>query len=371
MPFPVHVPRINNNDDTVRLNGFIVQVGTRVSKGDAVADVETDKASFTVEAEQDGYVLALRGNPGDVVEVGSVLAWLGINAEEQLPADFRTETPPANGTAGPVAPTVKAALLLAQFGLSADVVPASGDRLTVKDVEAYVARKGLTAGSQQRAADVVLHPALSPGTLHQLSPEERGMLRTVCWHRDEAVPGYVELAYDPQPLEQYAAEFQQQHKLVLSPLLALHAWRLAQVAARHKKLNSTIVGGARHQYDAVNLGCTVQSGEALFMAVVENASQYSEKQFVDRLGELQRAAMKRSLKSSEASGTTIAFTSMARWKASRHTPVLPPYTALIVAHSAPVHGVAYIGATYDHRVLSGFEAVQALQAVVHIETEIS
>ncbi|MBI2817563.1 MAG: 2-oxo acid dehydrogenase subunit E2 [Acidobacteria bacterium] len=369
MPFPVCVPRINNNDDTVRLNGFVVQVGARVNRGDALADVETDKASFTVEAEQDGYVLALRGNPGDVVKVGSVLAWLGMHPGEQPPAEFQPGTQPTNGTAHSPAPTVKAALLLAQFGLNADSVPASSERLTVKDVEAYIAEKRLQAVSPVPPLQAASHPVLLPGTFHELSPEERGMLRTVCWHRDESVPGYVELAYDPQPFEQYAAEFQQRHKLVLSPLLALHAWRLAQAAARHKKLNSTIVDGARHQYHSVNLGFTVQSGDALFMAVVENAAEYSEKQFVDRLGELQRSAMKHSLRSSEASGATIAFTSMARWKVSRHTPVLPPYTALIAAHSTPVSGIAYLGATYDHRVLSGFEAVRALQSLLHIGTE--
>src|SRR3954447_2540610 len=93
MAFPVCVPRINNNDDTVRLNGFVVQAGTRVSKGDPLADVETDKASFTVEAEQEGYVLALHGNPGDVVEVGTILAWLGMNADDKPPQSDNPKSP--------------------------------------------------------------------------------------------------------------------------------------------------------------------------------------------------------------------------------------------------------------------------------------
>jgi hypothetical protein len=63
-------------------------------------------------------------------------------------------------------------------------------------------------------------------------------------------------------------------------------------------------------------------------------------------------------------GATIAFTSMARWNVSRHVPILPPHTGLIVAHSAPRgSGRAVLGATYDHRLLSGFDVVQVLQAL--------
>ncbi len=55
---------------------------------------------------------------------------------------------------------------------------------------------------------------------------------------------------------------------------------------------------------------------------------------------------------------------MARWNVSRHVPILPPQTGLIVAHSAPRgSGKAVLGASYDHRLLSGFDVVQVLQAL--------
>jgi pyruvate/2-oxoglutarate dehydrogenase complex dihydrolipoamide acyltransferase (E2) component len=69
------------------------------------------------------------------------------------------------------------------------------------------------------------------------------------------------------------------------------------------------------------------------------------------------------LRAHDLTGATIAFTSMARWNVARHVPVLPPYTALVVAHSGTSNGVGTLGATYDHRALTGFEAVAALQAL--------
>jgi pyruvate dehydrogenase E2 component (dihydrolipoamide acetyltransferase) len=366
MAFPLYVPRLNNNDDTVRLNGFLVQAGGQVRKGQPVADIETDKATFTVEADRDGYVLAWQAQPGGVVEVGTVLGWLGDTATEPVPAPIETPRVPQNERRVLADPTLKASILLSQFNLSADSVPFSGERLTAEDVERYVRERGHSS-KPETVADSRSQPLAIPGQRCRLTPEERGMLRAVLWHRDEAVPGYVELQYDPAPFEQYAAEFQKRHKLLFSPLLALHAWRLAQAAVRQPKLNATLAEGERHHYSVVNLGFTIQSGDGLFLAVVENAGVLDEKGFVDRLTELQRAALKRSLKTSESSGCTVTFTSMARWGVVRHIPVLPPNTALIVAHSASSKGAACLGATYDHRVLSGFEALQALQAVIRLE----
>ena len=64
------------------------------------------------------------------------------------------------------------------------------------------------------------------------------------------------------------------------------------------------------------------------------------------------------------SGATVSFSSMARWNVSRHIPVLPPQTSLIVAHAAPKgSGRAVLGASYDHRLLTGFDVAQVLQAL--------
>ena len=51
--------------------------------GEQVAEIETDKATFTVEAEQDGYVLSVHGKEGDILEVGSILMWMGAARTNQ------------------------------------------------------------------------------------------------------------------------------------------------------------------------------------------------------------------------------------------------------------------------------------------------
>lgn len=364
MPVPLRTPRINNNDDTVRLSQIIARPGASVRAGEQVAEIETDKATFTVEAEQDGYVLSVHGSEGDIIEVGSILMWMGSTPNEQVPVENTAHSGAL--PAGAVTASLKASLLLQRYGLDVSNVPASGTRLSVADVEAHVAKNGLQPAVLLAAAAAVPQVSLPsvPGTVNRLSPEDRGMLRTVLWHRDEAVAGHVEIHYDPRPWADYAMAFQKSENLLLSPLLALMAWRLVQVAKEDPRLNSTIAGDRRHVYDHVNLGFTVQNKNTLYLAVVEKAEQLLVREFIDGLSELQRKAMKDSLKPQESSGSTIAFTSMARWKVSRHAPILPPHNSLIVAHTASVSPeTAFLGATYDHRALSGGDVVRALQKV--------
>lgn len=368
MPTPLYTPRVNNNDDTVRLVKVLVAPGAAVRAGDVVAEVETDKANFTVEAEQDGYVLSVEQALNETIDVGSVLLWIGATPDEALPS--REPAPVTSAAArGPAEPTLKAAQLLAKHGLSAADVPASGDRLSVRDVEAYLASRG--DGGAAPAPSLSSSPASrgsvsapsAPGVTRALTPEERGMLRTVIWQRDEAVPGYVELQYDAAPWEQAAAEYQKSERLLLNPLLALMAYRLVRVTAERERLNATIAGDALHVYSTVNLGFTVQSDRTLYLAVVQNAAALPAREFVSRLGDLQRSALGHKLRSADLTGATVSFSSMARWNVSRHVPVLPPHTALIVAHAATVNGVGTLGATYDHRVLTGFDALAAIREV--------
>jgi pyruvate/2-oxoglutarate dehydrogenase complex dihydrolipoamide acyltransferase (E2) component len=364
MAIAIHVPRINNNDDEVKLVELKVDVGNPVERGQVVASVETDKAVVDVEAPESGFLLAVIGEVDAMVRVGSVLAWLGATADEQPPAAAAS---PAHAVASGSQPTGKARALLETYGLTAADVAASGDRLNAGDVERHVADRGLAPvreGAVASASTSTAATASKPdvaGTARALRSDQRGMLATVSWHRDVAVPGYIELPYDPNPWDERAAAFQKQHQLLLNPLLPLMAWRLVTLAAEIKAINATIVDNRRWEYDQINLGFTVQAGDVLYLAVTRDAAALGELDFVQHLVDLQRRAAAHNLGPQETQGTTVGFSSMARWKVSRHVPVLAPHTALMVAHAVGPDGQAVLGATYDHRVLHGADVVGVLR----------
>lgn len=370
MPDAVFVPCVNINDEIVQVIHLEVAPGDAVKAGDLLAEVETDKASFPIEAEHDGFVLAVLCGVDDKVKVGSVMMWIGDSPDESVPESPAPATAgePAGETA--VQPTAKARLLLQQHRLNVGDIPRQGDRLTAQDIENYIAAQGspgqatVVARAQvPRAAEETI-PGV-PGSLHPLNAEEHGMLTTVSWHRDYAVAAYLEMEYDPRPWEAYAAGFATRHKFMLSPLMPLMAYRLVEIARDTPRINATLVNGERYQYGQVNLGFTVQAGETLYLTVVQQADTLDVRKFIDALGEVQRHAMAQKLRPNELQGATLGFSSMARWRVSRHVPVLAPYTSLMVAHSAPggEGGLAVLGASYDHRVLNGADVSRLLQVL--------
>ena len=357
MATPIHAPRVNNNDDVVKLIALEVQPGQKIEAGQLVAQVETDKAIVDVESPAGGYVLGWLAEADSMVAVGSVLLWLGASADEPMPQK-EVVSPAVAASQGAQAPTAKARLLLLQHGLQADEVPASGDRLSAEDVTRFVSQRPAAARAPSPAPAV--QPAVA-GTRRPLTGPERGMLQTVAWSREQASPGYLELEYDSAAWEAYAKAYGDARRLMMSPLLPLMTWRLVTLARETPALNATIAGQDRYEYDSVHLGSTVQAGDTLYLAVIRNAQADDEEGFVNRLGEVQRRAMKHQLTPEELTGATISFSSMARWKISRHIPVLPPQTALIVAHAQSQSGISVLGATYDHRVLNGFQVAQLLR----------
>jgi pyruvate/2-oxoglutarate dehydrogenase complex dihydrolipoamide acyltransferase (E2) component len=139
MSTPLYVPRINNNDDFVKVVRLAAAVGDQIQPGDVVAEVESEKSVASVEAEQGGYVLKILCAVDDQVAVGGVMMWLGASADEAVSAA-------GDGAAGAarhasVEPTAKARALLAKYGLNAHEVASSSDRLSAADVEAHVTRR--------------------------------------------------------------------------------------------------------------------------------------------------------------------------------------------------------------------------------------
>lgn len=370
MAIPIHVPRINNNDDEVKVLAFEIAVGDKVQPGQTLGQVETDKAVLDVTAPSEGFVLGFVASPEQVVAVGSIMLWLGERADEPVPQlDNATSAQPSK-QASQV--TGKARLLLEKHGLLAEAIPPIDGRVTVEAIEQYLATGGRSgaAGRQadapQRRLDVLPDVA---GNQVGLTREEKGMATTVAWHREFAVPGYIEIDYELAPWVEYAKRYQDEKGLLMPPLLPLMAWRLVEIVQEVPRLNSTMAAGKRFEYIPVNLGFTIQAGESLYLAVVRNAAEMGEEGFVNGLGDVLRRAAGHNLRESEASGATVGFSSMERWKVTRHIPILPPHTALMVAHAAGQEGRGVLGASYDHRVLNGGQVVNALRKLSRPNTK--
>lgn len=365
MATPIYVPRINNNDDEVKILGYEVVKGSKVAADQILGQIETDKAVMDVTAPEAGYVLGLVGQPEEVVKVGSIMLWIGNSPEEEIPETKENAGQSVAGRSSQI--TAKARLLINRHRLNADAIQPIDGRLTVEAVERFLAERGISneapTGNRpvaDRPADV--QPSVA-GAAVDLTREEKGMAATVSWHRDFAVPGYIEIEYEVAMWAEYAKRFQEEKGLLMPPLLPLMAWRLIQVAQEMPRINATFVANKRYEYEPLNLGFTIQAGEALYLAVVRESDKMDELGFVNALGDVLRRAAGHNLREAETTGATIGFSSMERWKVTRHIPILPPHTAFMVAHAAGRDGRAVLGASYDHRVLNGGQVVAALKKI--------
>src|SRR5262245_13088814 len=128
------IPRINNNDDEVRVVALHVARGDQIARGQMIGEIETDKSVMEIEAEFDGIVIAITAEIDAMIAVGSPLFWIGDRADEPVPT--QTAPPPSEHRIGASdeQPTGKALILLRKYGLDAAVIPRDGPRLRAEDV---------------------------------------------------------------------------------------------------------------------------------------------------------------------------------------------------------------------------------------------
>jgi pyruvate dehydrogenase E2 component (dihydrolipoamide acetyltransferase) len=361
MTHPVHVPRINNNEDEVRLISVLVAAGDAVKSGQVLAECESDKATVVIETEREGFVLAVLATAGEAIGVGGVLMWIGETPDAEVPTDT-LDQPGADDESQRDGPTAGALVLIRDHGLLASDIPSAGKRLKVTDVEAFLTTRGAPAAQVAPVAQ----PSDGPGAEGDSVPFSAygaAMLHSVSWHSTQAAPAYLELAYEDTDWQTFAKSYRDEHGLLSSPLVPLMAYQLAQRAAGDPGLNSTVFNGQRHLYHNVNLGFTVHVNGKLFLPVIHGAECMSQVEFVQAFARRHRAAMRGKLQPADMKGATVAISSMGRWQVRRHIPILPAHVSLIVAHSASEDGRSILGASYDHRVIDGAAAFETLNAL--------
>jgi pyruvate dehydrogenase E2 component (dihydrolipoamide acetyltransferase)/2-oxoglutarate dehydrogenase E2 component (dihydrolipoamide succinyltransferase) len=175
MPHDVTMPQLGMAQDAGKIVSWLKSPGDAVSKGDALFEVETDKATMEVEAQADGFLTGVSAAEGDDVPVGQVIARISDSAEE--------DAAPEAGGAAPApaaAPETRGAgdlpeghrVTMPQLGMAQDSgllvtwLKAPGDEVAVEDVlfevetdkstmEVEAGRKGWLAATLAEAGEEV------------------------------------------------------------------------------------------------------------------------------------------------------------------------------------------------------------------------
>ena len=405
----IKMPDIGEGIAEVELSVWHVKVGDMVVEDQVLADVMTDKAMVDIPSPVNGKVIALGGQPGEVMAVGSILISIEVEGagnvkESAQPAPVK-EAPvsaPKVATAVESKPVVAAAPRAAvcqgpmvareaderplaspavrkhalDLGIQLRLVRGTGPagRVLHEDLEAYLAQ-----GQQPQSTAVAAYA--------QRNDEEQipviGMRRKIAQRMQDATQRAAHFSYveeiDVTAVEELRAHLNEKHgatrgKLTLLPFLVralVVALRdFPQINARYDDEAQVIT-----RLGAVHVGIATQADIGLMVPVVRHAETRSLWDSAQEISRLATAARNGKASRDELSGSTITLTSLGALGGIVSNPVLNlPEVAIVgvnkiverpmvVKGQIVIRKMMNLSSSFDHRVVDGMDAAQFIQAI--------
>ena len=417
----VKMPDIGEGIAEVELVAWSVKPGDVVKEDQPLADVMTDKATVEIPSPVAGTVLALGGDVGQLMAVGSELIRLEVEGagnlkdapparsaaavQSERPAQLSPAPAPVVPKPAPVEETPAAAVAerrpvaapppqrapgekpLAspavrqrawELGIELQFVHGSGPagRITHQDLDIYQAARGQpmpaggvrTAYAERHDEEAVPMVGLRRRIAQKMAESKRRIPHF----------SYVE-EIDVTELEALRAQLNQRYgtargKLTLLPLIA----RAVVLALRDfPRLNARFDddAGVVTQYGAVHMGIATQTDGGLMVPVIRHAEARDPWGIAAEVTRLADAARSGSATREELSGSTITLSSLGPLGGIASTPVINHPEVAIVGVNRIVERLALRGGTvvarqtmnlsssFDHRVVDGMDAARFIQAV--------
>jgi 2-oxoisovalerate dehydrogenase E2 component (dihydrolipoyl transacylase) len=337
-----------------------VQVGDHVQVDAPMLSVETAKAVVEVPSPVSGRIIALHAQPGDRIEIGTPLiefdsgtvVGLMPDAPEEDVGTTLTATQRATSARARAVPAARA--LARSLGLDIAQLGGSGrdGLITLDDVLAV----GLPARSSMRAG----------GDVEALRSLRRTMAQNMALSRDSIMQCSV---FDDADLHHWRAGGDYTARV----LRAITAGVRAEPA-----LNSwfDVPSQSRTLFDHIDVGIAVDTSEGLLVPVIRQVQKRTASQLREELERLKRAARERTVASEELRDFTFMLSNFGTLAGRYATPVVvPPAVAILgtgrvrsdvvaVGDRIEIHLRMPLSLTFDHRVVTGAEAVRFLAAVL-------
>jgi 2-oxoisovalerate dehydrogenase E2 component (dihydrolipoyl transacylase) len=373
-----------------------VAAGERVNEDQALVDVMTEKVTVAISSPVSGTVLAVHGEVGQSVSVGSVLVELeiagdtgepaapepvAIAAEDQSVAYPTLSVSPSTPPSSEATPqTTSARMPLAspstrrrahELGIELESVPSTNPsgRITPQDFDQYVDLRGSAASS----------PSVRRAAVHET--KIIGLRRKIAEKMAEAVRriphfSYVE-EFDLTELEALRRDLNaersgDQPKLTLLPFFMR---ALVRLVPEFTQLNAHYddEAGVLRSYEAIHIGIATQSESGLLVPVVRHSEALDLWGCARELLRVTAAAREGRASREELSGSTITLTSLGALGGISATPIINhPEVAIIGPNKLAERAVVLNGAvvirtmmnvssSFDHRIVDGYVAARFVQ----------
>lgn len=392
------VPSPGESISEVEIATWLVSDGDYVEKDQAIAEVDSDKATLELPAEEAG-IITLKAAEGDVVKVGQVVCLIDTSAErpagsaapvaeakpveaapvkEAAPVAEKTSAPalnpnPVSDSYAKGTPSPAAAKIMAENGVSGAKISGTGKdgRITKQDVV-----EAMTAGIP---ADAVQ----GWGGTREQNREKMSMLRRKIAERLVSVKNETAMLttfneVDMKPIMDLRAKYKDQfakfHDVNLG-FMSFFTKAVTEALNLFPAVNAQIDGNEMVFHNYADIGIAVSSPKGLMVPVVRNAEQMS---LADIEREIKRLAVKArdgKITPEDMTGGTFTITNGGVFGSMMSTPIInPPQSAILGMHNIIERPVAidgkveirpmmYLALSYDHRIIDGKESVGFLVKV--------
>lgn len=411
MIIEIKVPSPGESISEVQLASWLVSNGAFVEKDTDIAEIDSDKATLTINAPESG-VINIEVQAGETVEVGAVIARIDTSstpekgskpkentksdntAKEEKPEQKPVEAKPIHEKAEPAEPktavTGKSSLpeniqvnisplarkLMQENKLEADEVANHflNLRISKTDVEEYIGTRKSSPAKESSVAE--------PGP-RDVERKKMSTLRLKLAKRLVAVKqetamlttfNEVNMSKVMALRDKYGQAIKEKYGFNFG-FVTFFVKAVAEALKHFPQVNSMIDGDEMVFHKYVDIGIAVSAPKGLVVPVIRNAESLTLDQIEKKIKELAAKARDNKITLDEMTGGTFTITNGGVFGSMLSTPILnPPQSAILGMHNiverpiavngkVEIHPIMYVALSYDHRVIDGRESVGFLVKV--------
>jgi 2-oxoglutarate dehydrogenase E2 component (dihydrolipoamide succinyltransferase) len=400
----VKVPTVGESITEVTLSRWIKKDGDTVAMDEAIAELESDKATFELTAEKAG-VLKTIAKEGDVLPIGAVVCTIEgagstVAANKQAEsvaavagvasvAAAPTEKTYASGTPSPAA-----AKILAEKGINPASVPGNGvgGRITKTDALTAITADLVSENPQGGRRSEVLSPKSEVKTQdsvlktqnsdrerrEKMSPLRKTVARRLVAVKNETAMLTTFNEVDMSPIMElrgkYKDKFKEKHGVGLG-FMSFFTKAVCEALKEWPAVGARIEGEEVVYSNFADISIAVSAPKGLVVPVIRNADSMSLAEIEKAVAALAVKARDNKLSLEEMTGGTFTITNGGVFGSMMSTPIInSPQSAILGMHNIIERPVAvngqvvikpmmYVALSYDHRIIDGRESVSFLVRV--------
>jgi 2-oxoglutarate dehydrogenase E2 component (dihydrolipoamide succinyltransferase) len=394
----IKVPAVGESISEVTLVKWLKQEGQYVERDEVIAELESEKATFEVNAEKAG-VLKTVGKEGETLKIGDVVAQIDETAARpegsSVPASAAA---PAQATAassnGSAAPAAKAPVATATAAAQGPVTSIPNDIKATPVAAAIISDKKIDAGSitptgtggkilKHDVLEALAHPGRTPGkelfTRADRREKMSNLRKTVSRRLVEAKNttamlttfNEVDMSAVMALRAKYKDKFKEKHGVNLG-FMSFFTKATCYALQEWPAVNAYIDGDELVYHDYCDISIAVSAPKGLVVPIIRNAESLSMADIEKKVVELATKARDNKLSMEEMQGGTFTITNGGVFGSLMSTPIINiPQSAILGMHKIEDRAVVvngqivirpmmYLAVSYDHRIIDGRESVSFL-----------